>query len=152
MTRTEEDVSAVNQMKDYIRAWGNRFDNTQLLPRNFATGEQLEERISNHRIKSVETGEQKYVNFKVNRLQNRSVNLFATILNVKIQTKLESSDRIPDKERNSHFSSYYWHYKDQRIQFWNTASVWDHKHIILSHKRWQTKKVNEVSIMSRIET
>ena len=107
MTRTEEDVSAVNQMKDYIRACGNRFDNTQLLPRNFATGEQLEERISNHLIKSVETSEQKYVNFKVNRLQNRSVNLFATILNVKIQTKLESSDRIPDKERNSHFFSYY---------------------------------------------
>ena len=78
MTRTEEDVSAVNQMKDYIKTRGNPFDNTQLLPKNFETGEQLKDGITNHLKKSVEIGKEKYVDFQVNRLQNRSVKLLAT--------------------------------------------------------------------------
>ena len=42
MTNTEKDVSAVNQMREYIKSQGNPFDLTQLMPRNFATCKQLQ--------------------------------------------------------------------------------------------------------------
>ena len=48
MTNTENDVSAVNQTREYIKSQGNPFDNTQFMSQNFATGEQLAEVLTNH--------------------------------------------------------------------------------------------------------
>ena len=78
MTGTEEDVSAANQMKDYIEARGNPWIILSWCQ------EILEEGISDYLVKSAQIGEEKYIDIKVKRVQNRSPKLFATIQNVKI--------------------------------------------------------------------
>ena len=46
MSRTETDVSNVNQMMDYIKNRGNPFEDSNLLPRNFNTGELMREPLA----------------------------------------------------------------------------------------------------------
>ena len=46
ISRTETDVSVVNQMMDYIKNRGNPFQDSNPLPRNFKTGELMREPLT----------------------------------------------------------------------------------------------------------
>ena len=87
MSRTETDVSVVNQMMDYIKNRGNPFEDSNPLPRNSKTGELMREPLAKSLIRAVETGEREYSVFKDKRLETKSIKLFDTIQNVKIEKK-----------------------------------------------------------------
>ena len=99
MSRTETDVSAVNQMMDYIKNRGQkiqRFEDSNPLPRNFKTGKLMREPLAKSLIRAVETGEREYSVFIDKRLQTKSIKLFDTIQNVKREEKQCSAKKPPD--------------------------------------------------------
>ena len=101
MSRTETDVSAVNQMMDYIKNRGNPFEDSNPLPRNFKTGELMREPLAKSLIRAVETGEREYSVFKDKRLETKSIKLFDTIQNVKLEEKQCSAKKPPDVNKET---------------------------------------------------
>jgi len=101
-SRTEEDISSVQKMVEYISTRGNPFIDVHEMPRNFATGKQIDGPLAEHMMKCVEIGEKEYAGFKETRLQKKTVKLFDTIPNVKhTSTKPKTYEKVLDVKRET---------------------------------------------------
>ena len=85
--RMEDDTSAVNSIKKHIEDRSNPFTDTQEFPISFSTGKKLEKKLVGNLIENVKIGEEEYVKFKRDRLENKSVKLLDRISNVKMTAK-----------------------------------------------------------------
>ena len=78
-TATQEEREAVAKMIQFIEERGNPFDVSSTEMKNLSSGEQLDPKLVDFRIKCTTKGEEEYQKFKEERLEKKSVKLFDLI-------------------------------------------------------------------------
>ena len=77
---TKRDQEAVEQMTEYIQERGNVFDIDQSSITNISTGVQLDRKASEFFLGCIEKGEEEYLKFKSERLENKTQNMAVVLI------------------------------------------------------------------------
>ena len=78
-TATQDEREAVAKMIQFVEERGNPFDVSSTKMKNLSSGEQLDPKLVDFRIKCTIKGEEEYQKFKEERLEKKSVKLFDLI-------------------------------------------------------------------------
>ena len=90
---TKMETEAVIKMTEFINERGNPFDASSTEMKNLSSGEQLNKKLVEFRIKCIVRGEKEYQKFKEERLDKKTVKLFDTISKV----VMECGNKRPKK-------------------------------------------------------